>query len=642
MALQFSDMMTERSPSLSTPSSKGGAYQKSLFADVASTTIEGYKGIKGDQVLAETESEITKNIEEYKNQSPTYQALLNKEVDNLQAEITNLEANPNSLSSENNAKLENLKRTFKEKSNQLSKASKQGIITPLELESRLDATIKQLVTQNPAFRNEIIALGASEKDIQGIGSIVKQDIDYYNNIAKEQAAFLEKVITYSKEFGVNENDFRDPETGEIDRVAQWNEVQIRIGKKGTYEQSKLLIDNQDIDWKKEKYSILKEKKHIDYLEGQTLTLQSELSKIYDDPNLDINGKEKAALIQITRQQNEMNAWIGKFGNDKDLSYIKDIFDNTITNLKTSLKDIADGTTMRKYVENSYQIIKTNSSIELAKHVDPAQSDFIFQMIDKFGSNMSDAQKTDLMQSSLYLADAFIQAQTTQTLSINKGILENTFTNVISTSQGKQTTQAEATLNSTFDKALKIDPNNKVAGIYYNNANQVVNMYSKYIEENPDKSLKHEDTLIIKLGSEEGKQLSPIFDTTTKGTIINILDKNSKNINKQVTALKNTPDGVIISQSADGTLIARKDPNIVAKNKTAQEKYINKFNTAIIQRINNGMKAYANLMGRSTSEVSAEYLTKFYGPTFKQLTGQSINTEVEYTDKQKQANDILGI
>lgn len=29
MALQFSDMMTERSPNLSTPVSKGGAYQKS-------------------------------------------------------------------------------------------------------------------------------------------------------------------------------------------------------------------------------------------------------------------------------------------------------------------------------------------------------------------------------------------------------------------------------------------------------------------------------------------------------------------------------------------------------------------------------------------------------------------------------------
>ena len=150
--------------------------------------------------------------------------------------------------------------------------------------------------------------------------------------------------------------------------------------------------------------------------------------------------------------------------------------------------------------------------------------------------------------------------------------------------------------------------------------------------------------MLTLGNSKLRAKNIQFSEDVKGDITDLIQTYAKDVDTEITKLKGRPDGITVSSSPDGTLVAVKDPSVKVANEMDQRNYINKFNGVIINRINNSLKAYATLYNMDTKTAAPEFLSKFYGSTFSNL--QSVKDQVDttpgLTDKQKEANKILGM
>jgi hypothetical protein len=177
----------------------------------------------------------------------------------------------------------------------------------------------------------------------------------------------------------------------------------------------------------------------------------------------------------------------------------------------------------------------------------------------------------------------------------------------------------------------------VLKLYSAHSNEVVN--------NPKQSLYVSDKVMQSLGDSRVRSKGIQFSDSFKSDIDQNIATYANKINTEITNLKGKPDGIILGANPDGTLIARKDPSLKVTNEALQQNYINRFNSIIVSRINNSMKAYATVHNTTTQAVSADFIRQYYGPMFSNLASgntQPQSTTFTPSENQKKANEIIGI
>ena len=173
-------------------------------------------------------------------------------------------------------------------------------------------------------------------------------------------------------------------------------------------------------------------------------------------------------------------------------------------------------------------------------------------------------------------------------------------------------------------------------------NKNVKIHLDYIESNPNykgfEKVYAMDDLVKSLAESKYKTNVAELNNDNKGNSFNLLDTYSKEISTMWAGSSLKPNDIIIEPLANGTLSARRNPASTTKDIAGENKLVSDFNTRVLVRVNNGLKAYANIHETTTQAVSTEYLQKYYGPILSGIANGTLTESPE--DITKRALQII--
>jgi hypothetical protein len=402
---------------------------------------------------------------------------------------------------------------------------------------------------------------------------------------------------------------------------------------------------KDIETKLKKEDILNNDLPNKFLQGNILTLQNEVNTLFNMPITEANYTERLRSLEDAIQRGKMsiNGMTGRYRNDKDIAWIADEYNNMADRLRTNFKDIKSGKELNDFFTNQYSAIDSKQKLGLSQMVNMAEHNWRMNIIEKAGPTLSATEKTNLMSTTLVLANQFSLGQASRNIQLSDQVLTDTFGKKLTSGQ----TQGDILVKQTTDLILKTDVKDPSFEYNSNTLGNLLKSQHVYINSgtiSSNEKLKESDKVMLTLGNSKLRAKNIQFSEDVKGDITELIQTYAKDVDTEITKLKGRPDGITVSSSPDGTLVAVKDPSVKVANEMDQRNYINKFNGVIINRINNSLKAYATLYNMDTKTAAPEFLSKFYGSTFSNL--QSVKDQVDttpgLTDKQKEANKILGM
>lgn len=645
----FSQQLSILDPQFTAPVSKAGLIEgerMSSFADVLKTGANMAIDYAKTSTLKDVEAEVSKEIGKYNQQSPSYQGLLKNNIESLEAEINQTKGNPNLAPDAIDVKVKEIQSQLNTETQKLTNARDQGSITPLELETRLDRITRDKVAQNPLFRKEIIAHAAQTKDLLGISGIVRQDIEYYNKLDQARKERETRIYKLAEDYklDLNEPKFKNLD-GTTNLLAVEAEGNKRRGFMGIKQMGDTLSGMKDLDTKLKKEDILNSDLPNKYLQGTMMTLQNKVDTLFKLPVTEQNYTERLRLLDsyIQQEKTALNNLTGRYRNDKDIAWIRDDFDNMSKLLRDNFKDIKSGKELSEFFTNHYNAIDSKQKLGLSQMVNMAEHNWRMGIIRDAGPSLSATEKTNLMSTTLILANQFSLGQASRNIQLSDKVLTDTFGTKLQSGQ----TQGDILVKQTADLILKTDVNDPT--FEYNSTTFGNLLKSQHIFINSgnissNEKLKESDKVMLTLGNSKLRAKNIQFSEDVKGDLTDLIQTYAKDVDTEITKLKGKPDGMTISSSPDGTLVAVKDPSVKVANEIDQKAYINKFNGVIINRINNSLKAYATLYNMDTKTAAPEFLSKFYGSTFSNLQSvkDQVNATPDLTDKQKEANKILGL
>lgn len=640
---RFFNPLNEVNPSFTPAVSRAGLIKgERMSTDVATAKlgVDTLVGFQKTSALTGVEADITKAIEDYQSQSPTYQALVNKNISNIQSEIETTRSNTRLSQNDIDSQIKNLNSQLNTEYSKLTRARQQGSITPLELETRIDQLTREKVNQNPAFRKEIISHAAQTKDLLGISTIVAKDVSYYNELAAQEKENRTRLMNEANQYHLNLNDNKYKNLdGSLNPVAVNYDINDKRGKIATFEALQLTNNEQTEKIKKDLRESIDNKSISDAFEGGLLTLKLELGKKWDDPNLTIEQKVKASDLVLSTELFKVQNLVAKYGNAPELTDLKETYKNLVQDIKNNYKNIGSGKEMKDFLENRLNIITSNEKLGIHKQFNVSQMQFMADTVQKMGPyGLSQTFKDKLGQDLLLISDAFVQANYTGILNINPQVEDRQFKKF---ANGKF--PAGIALDSSRESVLKGDPSFELQSLNINNYENMLKMYTTRAARptiDKNESLFLTDQVMLDLGSSAIKNKNIQYSDSFKSDIDSTITTYAKRVGEEIANLRGKPDGVVLGLNPDGTLKATADPTIKVTNTSLQQSYINRFNNIIVNRINNSMKAYATIHNSTTQSISAEFIRNYYGSVFSNLNKAPGSTDT-FTDKQKEANAIIG-
>lgn len=645
----FSQQLSVSNPEFTAPVSKAGIIKGEQYSTLANTVKMGVDFVTDyakKSTLEEVETDISKETEKYLAQSPSYQGLLKKNIESLEAEINQTKGNPNLAPDAIDVKIKEIQSQLDTETKKLTNARDQGTITPLELEARLDRITREKVAQNPIFRKEIIAHGAQTKDLLGIAGIVQQDISYYNKLDQARKENETRIYKLAEDYKLDLNDpmFKNLD-GTTNLLAVEAEGNKRRGFMGVKQMGDTLVGMKDIETRIEKDKLIDANLPSAYLRGTIQTLQNKINTLYNLPVTEQTYPERLRLLDYYIQQEKLTLaeLASKFRNDKAIAWIVDDFNVMSDRLRENFKEIKSGKALNDFFTNQYQHIEAKQNLGMAQRFNMAEQRWILNVIDKAGPMLSSTEKTKLSTTAMILTNQFSLGQTSRNLQLSSDVLNDTFGKKLASGQ----TQGDILVKQTVNEILQTDVNNPMFEYNSNTFGNLLKSQHVFINSgtiSSNEKLKESDKVMLTLGNSKLRAKNIQFSEDVKGDITELIQTYAKDVDTEISKLKGRPDGMTISSSPDGTLVAVKDPSVKVANEMDQRNYINKFNGVIINRINNSLKAYATLYNMDTKTAAPEFLSKFYGSTFSNLqpVKDQVNATPGLTDKQKKANEILGM
>lgn len=643
----FSQQLSIVDPQFTAPVSKAGLLEgekMGAFADTLKTGASALIDYTKSSTLGDVQTDITKAVDQYNVQSPSYQGLLKNNIEGLQAELNKVKSDPNLAPDAIDVKAKEITTQINTETSRLTNARDQGTITPLELEARLDQITRNKVAQNPMFRKEIIAHAAQTKDLLGISNIVTQDISYYNKMNEAAKAKETRIYKMADDYKLDLNDpkFKDL-NGNVDLVSVEAEANKRRGFIGTKLMADTLVNMKDLSTKLKKEDLLDQDIPNKFLQGTMMSLQNKVTSLYNMPVTEANYTERLKQLDsfIQADKNSINSLLGRYRNDKDLAWVRDDYDNMSTLLKNNFKDIKSGKELKEFFDNHYGAIEAKQKLGLVQNVNMAEHNFRMGIIRDAGPSLTIPEKTQLMTNTLIIANQFTLGQASKNIQLSDKVLTDTFGTKLKS--GK--TQGDILIKGAVDGILKSnvdDPMLTYSTDTFGNLLKSQNMYINSGALTGNAKLYETDKVMQTLGNSQLRTKNVQFSEDVKGDMVDLIQNYAKDVDAELTKLKGKPNAIIVESSPDGLLFARKDPNVKVDSEVQQKAYIDKFNSVILNRINNSMKAYSTLYNMDTKTAAPEFLTKFYGSTFSNLTKTELDSTPQLTEKQKKANEILGM
>lgn len=578
------------------------------------------------------EKSLTTEINNYNEQSPTAIGLKEKLEGKLPGEVNpvSIEASANSLIAGQNKQIDTL-----------SKAKQQGVITPYEFKMRIDNLTRAAVANNPGFAKEIISHSAQVLDLHGIQKTIELDAQLYKDVAAREQAIKINITERAETLNVSTRPYKN-EDGTIDYNALDNENQDRTEKKGIYEAAKLVSDSNTIVNAEEAEKLIKDGIHINVALGAWASLQTKLIATYKNKTLNQADKEVKAAMEIKEANDTVQKFSSRYSKNEEIKRVATEFDLDSKELNRVLKGQSDGSIVTAAAENIYKFKLANSSTNLANIVDPATYRMTLELAGALGKN---ALPTDPVMVQLKIwTDTMLNVNNLNAVNFNNGSLEKFFKSRpdVMDPNGKTTSLAKISLAAANRILLKSDPSLPFYNEDVNMYNKNVKIHLDYIESNPNykgfEKVMDMDDLVKDLAESRHKTNVAQLNDDNKGNSFNLLDTYSKEVSTMWARSSLKPNDIIIEPLANGTLSARRNPASTTKNIAGENKLVSDFNIRVLIRVNNGLKAYANIQETTTQAVSAEYLQKYYGPILSGIANGTLTESPE--DITKKALQII--
>lgn len=548
---------------------------------------------------------INKNIEDYQKQSPTYLAQTELDLKKLQAK----QIDPNTKESE----MPGILSGINEKYQVLQNARGQNRISDYEFNTRINQATREALAKNPGFSKEILQQAQQTLDLSGIQQTIKMDMSLYEQERKSLEQQKRDIIEVGKQYHIIPTNHMDPETGDINWSSFTREVnKFALMDAQLKEQELVLASGKQITTK-ELQNVVNNGEHLDAVTLKTNQAHAQLYMIASDPT-DLPTK-LAAIDKVARDLKlEYATKYKRILNDPAITQAYNMLSTNIDNIVTQLKESKDGTQMKKILETESKINEFLGDKELDRlGFTPARRkmlSIVGPYVKAFGAD-NKLNEAFLNVTNFAIKDIANKMKTPEGASSReKGFVEQRFKpGTVRLPNGEFLSMEGAELSVAADNVKKGDLS-MLPILKQNIDNYItyINFDSDYLStrERTDQQKKQflsMDEMFKQIGNPKFKDVTKYLDQYQLSQSSKGLDDYNRIIYNGFMKYRaeNPNEKVRISQNWDGTLLATGGSE--------------EFNTKFISRINNGLKAYANLVGKNPNEVSNEFYTRYYQDIF---------------------------
>lgn len=560
---------------------------------------------------SDIEQSIKKNVEDYQKQSPTFLAQTELDIKNLQAK----QLDPSTKESE----MPGILSAINEKYQFLENAKGQRRINEYEFSSRVNQLTREALARNPGYSREILQKAQQTLDLNGIQQTIKMDTALFEAERKSIEQQKRDLIEVGKQYHIIPTNHTDPETGEVNWSSFTREVNKYAQLDAETKQQELILASGKQITAKELQDEVSSGRHLDTVTLKTSQAHAKLYMIASDPT-DLTTK-LAAIDKVARDLKlEYADKYKRILNEPPIKMAYDMLASNIDNIATQLKESKDGTQMKKILDTESKINEFLGDKELENlGFSPARRkmlSIIGPYVKAFGVD-NELNKAFLDVTKFSIKDIANKMKTPEGASAReKSFINQRFRpGTVNLPNGEFVSLEGAELSVSADNIkkgnLSMLPNLKEK---IDNYITYINFDSDYLStkdrtDQQKKQFVSMDEMFKQIGNPKFKEVTKYLDQYQLSEATKGLDNYNRVIynNFMKYRIEHPNEKVRISQNWDGTLLAT----------GGSEEFNNKF----IGRINTGLKAYANLVGKNPNEVSNEFYSRYFQDIFTKNVGE---------------------
>ena len=614
MANEFSQQLSTPGVQFGIPVDKSGLISNPLsnFAKGAEFVGGAVMGAAKENALSGVEAEINNNVDAYNKQSPSVIAQTQLDLQKAQTKL-NDPLTPES-------QLPSLLKEIQRSQEFLQNAKNQGKMNEFEFTTRISDITRQAVNRNPAFTKEILAKAQDILDLNNIQKKISLDNALYKEIradAEQQKSTLRDAS--NKLFGFPMFYKRDAD-GRM--VEDYDTLQMKVMEAS---KDKMISDKIEQEIKLNKnindrdaQRVVDNGIHWVLAKNYSRSAFAELSVIANDPN--VPAKDKPTALQTALDQKiadlQSNPVFTKFETNPSIKTARDSTIDQLKNAKAAFEKDATGENTLKILQN---LTKVNDEVTKIQMINAGMDPERIRMLNLMAPYANMIKMNRDQQNALFswintsvskMNEDMNYASNPDHKDQKKINIDNMFTpGVVDLRSGKKVSVNTSYLNAAVDDIAK-DRVNSIPVLkqaidnfiaYKNFDFATISPQEKQAQQT--KVFQAMDEIYQQIGTKDFEKATNHLSSYQINQLLQGVEDYNKAISKEFTKYRidHPMENARISQGPQGTLIA------TGGSEDFHMKYLDRINTAL--------KAYANLTGQKTNEISNDFYSRYYKDVF---------------------------
>jgi hypothetical protein len=466
------------------------------------------------------------------------------------------------------------------------RAKEQGRLTPEAFDQNIRAVTKKFISDNPALRDEILEVAKNTLEDEGILQVIKRDQDSEEARAKREEDEYKFVTQEAKEKNIPLKDFKYP-NGTLNMSALNREIDRRREVESLSQ-----VFNQQITNNKaaseEEVRVLETSGIVPaVVETEFNRTSSIINQIYaDNPtNIPKAKLEADAIISRAIADFKNNPLLAKYAGSQMVKDGQTDLINSLQLLGNAKGRFSSGEDAAKFTGNMRTIMSDQQNIALMRKLNVPLAQAMIQIMGLPGQANTTESLTFVKNMLMFANDIFKgNALDGSIFNLIPGTTQPAMSAIVQeTLKGSDPSNPEsvtnvskvmeANINAINDTTISTTPKQQMdrADDFFKDVSKP-EFIEKFIDIDPNTSNKYFD-LLNKYNGQIDQQLEKYF-----------IDNPNKTVKLEI----NPGTGMLIAQGADQA-----------------------FNATFTSRINNALKAYANIRVSKPSEVYTDFYNDFF-------------------------------
>ena len=248
-----------------------------------------------------------------------------------------------------------------DKTDKLTRAKQQGVMSELELSNRLAKITREAITANPAFADQIMAHVNKVANINNITANVKGDLATIKAQKDAEQGMIDDLIDDAQKFNVpiHSQAFKLSDGSyNLDKIAE--ETTLRQNEKDMYDSYKMLKANKDVLKDIDIENFLAEGDGYKLNNAIYANTTNEFTAIANNDQMKPEDKLKAMQMIIDTEMADLRESYRKAGGYSNDERVKPLIDNlekSLTNLQKIYTDQINGTTSATVAKNELSVLE---------------------------------------------------------------------------------------------------------------------------------------------------------------------------------------------------------------------------------------------------------------------------------------------